>query len=119
MKGGKEAFYSNKILSKLFRKSLKKNKIDENFVQFIENKNREVVDFLLKKMTKYIDIIIPRGGKNLVKKVQTSSNLPIIGHLEGICHTFIDVDANISVAKKIILNAKLRNTAICGRLKQF
>jgi len=114
LKGGKEAFYSNKILSELFRKSLKKNKVDENFVQFIKNKNRKIVDFLLKKMTKYIDIIIPRGGKNLVKKVQTSSNLPIIGHLEGICHTFIDVDANISVAKKIILNAKLRNTAICG-----
>ena len=114
LKGGKEAFYSNKILSELFRKSLKKNKVDENFVQFIKNKNRKVVDFLLKKMTKYIDIIIPRGGKNLVKKVQTSSNLPIIGHLEGICHTYIDEDANISVAKKIILNAKLRNTAICG-----
>ena len=114
LKGGKEAFNSNKILSELFRRSLKKNKIDENFVQFIKIKNRKVVDFLLKKMTNYIDIIIPRGGKNLVKKVHTTSNLPIIGHLEGICHTFIDEDANIGIARKIILNAKLRNTAICG-----
>ena len=65
-------------------------------------------------MGKYIDVIIPRGGKQLVKKVQTLSNLPIIGHLEGVCHTFVDKDANLKMAKKIIYNAKLRNTAICG-----
>ena len=114
LKGGKEAYNSNKILSKLFRSSLRKNNIDENFVQFIDNKNRKVVDFLLTKMSKYIDVIIPRGGKQLVKKVQTLSNLPIIGHLEGICHTFVDKDANLKIAKKIVYNAKLRNTAICG-----
>ena len=114
LKGCKEAFHSNKILSKLFRNSLKKNKIDENFVQFISSKNRKVVNFLLTKMNKYIDVIIPRGGKSLVKKVQTLSNLPTIGHLEGICHTFVDKDANIKIAQKIVFNAKLRNTAICG-----
>ena len=114
LKGGKEAYNSNKILSKLFRSSLKKNNIDENFVQFIDNKNRKVVDFLLTKMSKYVDVIIPRGGKQLVKKVQTLSNLPIIGHLEGICHTFVDKDANLKIARKIVYNAKLRNTAICG-----
>ncbi len=114
LKGGKEAFHSNKILSKLFRNSLKKNKIDKNFVQFISSKNRKVVNFLLTKMNKYIDVIIPRGGKSLVKKVQILSNLPTIGHLEGICHTFVDKDANIKIAQKIVLNAKLRNTAICG-----
>jgi len=114
LKGGKEAYNSNKILSKLFRSSLRKNNIDENFVQFIDNKNRKVVDFLLTKMSKYIDVVIPRGGKQLVKKVQTLSNLPIIGHLEGVCHTFVDKDANLKIAKKIVYNAKLRNTAICG-----
>ena len=70
------------------------------------------MDFLLTK-SKYIDVIIPRGGKELVK-VQSTSKVPIIGHLEGICHTFIDKDANLKIAKKITLNAKLRNTAICG-----
>ena len=114
LKGGKEAFNSNKILSKLFRISLKKNKIDENFVQFINSKNRKIVDFLLTKMSKYIDVVIPRGGKQLVKKVKTLSNIPIIGHLEGICHTFVDKDANLKDAQKIVFNAKLRNTAICG-----
>ena len=114
LKGGSEAFYSNQILSKLFRKSLKKNKLNENFVQFINIKKRNVVDFLLTSMSKFIDIIIPRGGKNLVKKVQQLSSVPTIGHLEGICHSYLDKDANPSIAKKIIHNAKLRNTAICG-----
>ena len=114
LKGGSEAFYSNKILSKLFRKSLKKNKVDENFVQFIEIKKRSVVDFLLTKMKKYIDIIIPRGGKSLVKKVNTLSNVPTIGHLEGVCHSYVDKNANLKIAKNIIYNAKLRNTSICG-----
>ena len=114
LKGGSEAFYSNLILSKFFRKSLKKNGVDENFVQFINLKNRRVVDFLLTNMNKFIDVIIPRGGKNLVKKVQDLSTVPTIGHLEGICHSYVDKDANPKIAKKIIHNAKLRNTAICG-----
>ena len=114
LKGGTEAFYSNLLLSKLFRKSLKKNNIDENFVQFISLKNRRVVDFLLTQMNKFIDVIIPRGGKSLVKKVQNLSNVPTIGHLEGVCHTYIDKDANPNIAKKVVHNAKLRNTAICG-----
>ena len=65
-------------------------------------------------MEKFIDIIIPRGGKNLVKKVQNISKVPIIGHLEGNCHTYIDKDAKLNLAKKIVYNAKLRNTSICG-----
>ena len=114
LKGGSEAFYSNYILTKLFRKSLKKNSLDENFVQFINIKNRKVVDFILTGMNKFIDVIIPRGGKSLVKKVQDFSTVPTIGHLEGICHSYIDKDANPKIASKIIYNAKLRNTAICG-----
>ena len=114
LKGGSEAFYSNKILSNFFRKALKKNKVDENFVQFIDIKERSVVDFLLTKMRKFIDVMIPRGGKSLVKKVQSLSNIPTIGHLEGICHSYVDKDANPKIAQKVIHNAKLRNTAICG-----
>jgi len=114
LKGGTEAYYSNKILTNLFRGALEKNKINKNYVQFINLKKRKVVDYLLTKMINYIDVIIPRGGKSLVKKVQNLSKIPVIGHLEGICHTYIDKDANLSMAKKITLNAKLRNTAICG-----
>ena len=114
LKGGSEAYYSNRILSNLFRKSLKKNRVDENFVQFIHIKKRQVVDFLLTKMNKFIDIIIPRGGKSLVKKVQDISLIPTIGHLEGVCHSYVDKDANPKIAQRVIYNAKLRNTAICG-----
>ena len=114
LKGGSEAFYSNRILSKLFRKSLKKNKVDENFVQFIDIKKRTVVDFILTKMNSFIDVIIPRGGKSLVKKVQSLSSIPTIGHLEGVCHSYVDKNANLRIAKKLIYNSKMRNTAICG-----
>ena len=114
LKGGSEAYYSNKIFTNLFRKALQKNKIDKNYVQFIDYKNRKVVDYLLTKMVSYIDVIIPRGGKSLVKKVKNLSKIPVIGHLEGICHTYIDKNADLSMAKKVTLNAKMRNTAICG-----
>ncbi len=114
LKGGSEAYFTNKILSNLFRRSLKFHKIDPNFVQFVDMRGRKVVDHMLSKMTKYIDIIIPRGGKSLVKKVQDTSKLPVIGHLEGLCHTYIDSSANLKMALKVVLNAKLRNTAICG-----
>ena len=114
LKGGSEAINTNRILAKIFRKALRVNKVDENFIQFIDTKQRKVVDIMLSGMKKFIDVIIPRGGKNLVKLVQNLSNVPIIGHLEGICHTYVDKDANLSMAKKVIYNAKLRNTSICG-----
>ena len=117
LKGGSEAMRSNKILASLFRKSLKKNNIDQNALQLIESKNRKVVDFLLSKMNNYIDVIVPRGGKGLVEKVQKSSNVHVIGHLEGLCHIYLDKDNNLSQAKKIILNAKMRRTSICGALE--
>jgi glutamate-5-semialdehyde dehydrogenase len=114
LKGGSEALNSNKILSKFFRVALKKNGINENFIQLINSRKREVVDYLLTKMKNFIDIIIPRGGKSLVKKVQQYSNIPVISHLEGNCHTYVDKDADLNMAIKIVYNAKLRNTAICG-----
>ena len=114
LKGGSEAINSNRALAELFRKALKKNKVDENFIQFIDSKQRKIVDIMLSKMKKYIDIIIPRGGKNLVKKVLELSKVPIIGHLEGLCHTYIDKDAELKMAKEVVFNAKLRNTSICG-----
>ena len=114
LKGGSEALNTNRILAKLFRQALKKNKVNENYIQFVDSKDRKMVDIMLSKMKKYIDVIIPRGGKNLVKRVQELSKIPIIGHLEGLCHTFVDKDANLNMASNIIYNAKLRNTSICG-----
>ena len=117
LRGGSEAFNSNKLLAKLFRESLAKNNINKNCVQFIENKNRKIVDGLLSKMSSYIDVIVPRGGKGLVSKVQKFSNVHVIGHLEGLCHIFVDKTANLNVAKKIIINSKMRRTSICGAVE--
>jgi len=114
LRGGSESYNSNRILVNLFRNALKANNIDQNYVQIIKDKNRRSVDFILSKMKNFIDVIIPRGGKNLVKKVQELSSVPIIGHLEGICHTYIDKDADLNMAIKVVHNAKLRNTSICG-----
>ena len=117
LRGGSEAYNSNKLLAYLFREVLKKNNINKNCVQFIENKNRKIVDQLLSKMSSYIDVIVPRGGKGLVAKVQKFSNVHVIGHLEGLCHIFVDSSANLNMAKKIIINAKMRRTSICGAVE--
>ena len=114
LRGGSEAYNSNRILANLFRDALRSNNIDQNYVQIIKDRNRKSVDYMLSKMKNFIDVIIPRGGKNLVKKVQDLSSVPIIGHLEGICHTYIDKDADLNMAIKVVHNAKLRNTSICG-----
>ena len=114
LRGGSEAFYSNKILSSLFRKALKKKKCNENCVQFVQSKNRRHVDYLLSAMKDYVDLIIPRGGKNLVKKVLEKSAVSIIGHYEGLCHVFVDKDADLKTAIKIVKNSKMRNVSICG-----
>ena len=114
MRGGSEAFHSNKILAKLFRKALKKKKCNENCVQFVENRNRRHVDYLLSQMKNYVDVIIPRGGKSLVKKVLKKSSVSIIGHYEGLCHVYVDKDADLNMAIKVVRNSKMRNVSICG-----
>jgi len=114
LRGGSEAFHSNKILADLFKKALKKKKCDENCVQFVESRDRKHVDYLLSGMKNYIDLIIPRGGKGLVKKVLQKSSVSIIGHYEGLCHVFVDKDADLITAIKVVKNSKMRNVSICG-----
>ena len=117
LRGGSEAFKTNKILADLFRNSLRRKNIDPNVIQFIERKDRKIVDFMLSKMSKYIDVIVPRGGKNLVEKVQRFSNIHVIGHLEGLCHIYVDKSADLKTAEKVVVNAKMRRTSICGALE--
>jgi len=117
LRGGSEAINSNKILANLFRETLQRNRVNKNCVQFIESKDRKIVNNLLAKMNKYVDVIVPRGGKGLVSKVQKFSNIHVIGHLEGLCHIFIDKSADLNMAKKIIINAKMRRTSICGAVE--
>ena len=114
LRGGSEAFHSNKILSKIFKRALKKKKCDENCVQFVERRGRNHVDYLLSGMKDHVDLIIPRGGKSLVKKVLKKSVVSVIGHYEGLCHVFVDREADLNMAVKVVKNSKMRNVSICG-----
>ena len=114
LRGGSEAFHSNKILSKIFKRALKKKKCDENCVQFVERRGRNHVDYLLSGMKNHVDLIIPRGGKSLVKKVLKKSVVSIIGHYEGLCHVFVDREADLNMAVEVVKNSKMRNVSICG-----
>ena len=114
LRGGSDAFHSNKILSKIFKRALKKKKCDENCVQFVERRGRNHVDYLLSGMKDHVDLIIPRGGKSLVKKVLKKSVVSIIGHYEGLCHVFVDREADLNMAVEVVKNSKMRNVSICG-----
>ncbi len=110
---GKESINSAKKLVEIFQAALEKFSLDKNLVQIIENSDRTYVKQLL-KMDKYIDVVVPRGGKSLIEAVMKSTKIPVFKHLDGNCHTYIHEQANLEKAQKITFNAKLRRTGICG-----
>jgi len=114
LRGGSESFNSNLQLVKSMQKACSNIGLDKNIIQFIETTDRSAVDYMLSKMSDYIDVVVPRGGKGLVKKVQESAKIPVIGHLDGICHIYVDESSDPTTASKIVTNAKLRRTSICG-----
>lgn len=113
LRSGKESLNSAKILIDLFRESLEELNLDKNLVVLIESTDRDYVKNLL-TMDKYIDVVIPRGGKSLITEVIKSTKIPIFRHLDGNCHTYVNQKADFDKARKIILNAKLRRVSICG-----
>ena len=113
LRGGSDSFNTSQILVKIISNSFNDVGIPKNIVQMIPFADRESVDHLL-NMANYVDVIIPRGGKSLIEKIKSTSKIPVIKHLEGICHVYVDFEANINIAKKIILNSKLRRPEICG-----
>ena len=114
LRGGSESFNSNACLTSVIQSALIKNNLDKDIVQCVETTDRAAVDYMLAEMGDTIDVIIPRGGKGLVKKVQDKAKVPVIGHLEGICHIYVNKSANLNTAIQVIHNAKLRRTEICG-----
>jgi|TARA_B100001250_G_scaffold207127_1_gene177820 glutamate-5-semialdehyde dehydrogenase len=114
LRGGTEAVNSNKIIHSCLIDGLEKAGLPSASIQMIPTQDREAVGVLLRDMTEYVDIIIPRGGKNLIARIQEDARVPVIGHLEGICHTYVHKHADLNMAKDIILNAKMRRTGICG-----
>ena len=114
LRGGSESFESNKIIHDCLSQALKDANLDPNIVQFVPTKDRDVVGYMLASMHRYLDVIVPRGGKSLVKRVQDEARIPVIGHLEGICHVYVHKSANTNISKEVILNSKMRRTGICG-----
>tara|TARA_B100000989_G_scaffold91564_1_gene66244 strand:- start:6773 stop:8038 length:1266 start_codon:yes stop_codon:yes gene_type:complete len=113
LRGGSESFYSSSIITEIIKQSFLKLGLPEGVLQNIPTKKRDAVGYLL-KMDNYIDVIVPRGGKSLIERVIKESRIHVIRHLDGICHTYIHKKSDPILAQKVVVNAKLRRTGICG-----
>jgi len=116
LRGGSDSYYTSKQLVNIITDSFKEANLPDNIIQMIPTTDREAVDHLL-GMKDYINVIIPRGGKSLIKKINEKSKIPVIKHLEGLCHVYVDKEANLEIAKNIIFNSKLRRPEICGAVE--
>ena len=116
LKGGKEAFYSNKIMATVFTEVLKKHKIPQGAISFVKTVERKAVDELL-QLNDFISVVIPRGGEGLIKNVVAKSKIPVIKHYKGICHVYVDSEADITMAENIALNAKVQRPGVCNAME--
>ena len=114
LRGGSESFNSSYAIYECMREGLNSAGIDVNAIQMVPTRDRAAVGFLLSSMAEWVDVVVPRGGKNLIKRVQDEARIPVIGHLEGICHVYLHASADPSIARDVVLNAKMRRTGICG-----
>ncbi len=116
LRGGSEAIESNRAIHQAMVAGLKETGLPEDAIQFVDTTDREAVGALL-KAEGLIDMVIPRGGKSLVERVQNEARVPVLAHLDGICHTYIGKDADQDKAIAIAVNAKMRRTGICGAME--
>ncbi len=116
LKGGKEAKYSNMAIAKLLGQVLNEHDLPKEIVTLLPDYSREGVAKLI-KMDKYVDLIIPRGGENLIRFISQNSTVPVIKHDKGLCHTFIDKDADFDKAIKIAINAKVQRPGVCNAME--
>ena len=113
LRGGKDSFHSSQKLNEIINKSFAKAGLPDNSVQMVPIADRAAVNAML-QLDAYIDVIIPRGGKGLIQNIKEKSSIPVIKHSDGICHVYVDKDADISIAKEVIFNSKMRRPGICG-----
>jgi len=117
LRGGSDSINSSLAIHESLVKGLKEAEIDENAIQIIKTTDREVVKQMLHGINKSIDVIVPRGGKNLVSMVEEEARVPVFAHLEGICHIFVDKSANLDKSLDVCINAKMRRPGICGAVE--
>jgi glutamate-5-semialdehyde dehydrogenase len=113
LRGGSESFHSSTAIFDRMQEGLKLANLPAAAIQMVPTTDRAAVGEML-TMTEYIDVIVPRGGRSLVERVQTEAKVPVFAHLEGICHTYIHADSDPDMARDIVVNAKMRRTSICG-----
>ncbi|MEL6278529.1 MAG: glutamate-5-semialdehyde dehydrogenase [Pseudomonadota bacterium] len=114
LRGGSESFHSSGAIHACLVEGLKAAGLPEAAIQRVPTRDRAAVGEMLSNMTQYIDVIVPRGGKGLVGRVQSEARAPVFAHLEGICHVYIHAAADLEKARKVVVNAKMRRTGICG-----
>ena len=114
LRGGSEAARSNAAIHACLVEGLVAAGLPEKAIQRVPTQDREAVGILLRDMAEFVDVIVPRGGKGLIARVQKDARVPVMGHLEGICHTYVHESADLEMARKVVVNAKLRRTGICG-----
>ena len=114
LRGGSESAYSSAAIQQALRAGLGVAGLPENAIQLVPTTDRAAVGMMLSGLGGSIDMIVPRGGKSLVARVQTEARVPVLAHLEGICHTYVHEAADLAKARKIVLNAKMRRTGVCG-----
>lgn len=116
LRGGREAFHSNQVLVQIFQRVLKKNRLPQDSVSFVSTTDYETVDFMLKQEGR-IHLVIPRGGQGLIRNVVEKSRIPVVKHYQGVCHLYVDAQADLAQAVKIIENAKLQRPSACNALE--
>ena len=114
LRGGSVGFRSSQAVQDCMAAALAETGLPGEAIQSVPTRDRAAVRYLLGQMTDTIDVVVPRGGRSLIEAVQRDARVPVIGHLEGLCHVYVDKDADPSMAREIVLNAKLRRTGICG-----
>jgi glutamate-5-semialdehyde dehydrogenase len=114
LRGGSESARSSAAIHACLQQGLSEAGLPAQAVQMIPTSDRAAVGHLLADMREYVDVIVPRGGKALIERVQREARVPVIGHLEGVCHVYVDRGADLEMAIRIVLNAKLRRTGVCG-----
>lgn len=114
LRGGSECIHTNRAIHSWLVEGLRSAGLPENAIQLVGTTDREAVGYMLEGLDGAIDVIVPRGGKSLVARVQAEARVPVFAHLEGICHVYVDKAADPEKARAIVLNAKLRRTGICG-----
>jgi glutamate-5-semialdehyde dehydrogenase len=114
LRAGSESRHSSRALHECLASGLESAALPGACIQLVPTTDRAAVGYLLAGMSEYLDVIVPRGGRSLVERVQREARVPVIGHLEGNCHVYVDRDADLPMARSIALNAKMRRTGICG-----